>query len=210
MTDKRPTQYPEGGGDSPLKAPSVREDKFIDEWLRDFNGTRAYLKAYGTKSRKAARVAAARKLQEPHIKQAIAERQEDIRRRARVDIDWVVAEEMKLASANIKDVFDGHWTLTSPDQLTDEVGSTVASVEVKESGTDPDTGEVQYLYRYKLWDKGKALERLGRHLGMYSDRIQAEIDLGSLDAIRGMLRDASEDDIRVMANFLQRLGGGGE
>lgn len=35
-------------------------------------------------------------------------------------------------------------------------------------------GEVEYLHRIKLWDKGKALEQLCKHLGLYRDQRPSE------------------------------------
>lgn len=199
-----------GGGDGPFKSLSVKEDRFVDEWLRDFNGLRAYMVAYGVRSRKGARVAAANKLQEPHVKEAVRQRQEEIKERAKLSVDWIVAEEIKIASANIQDVFSGQWTPTSPHQLPSEVTAAVSSVQVKENGTDPATGEVLYSYKYTMWDKGKALERLSRHLGMYNDRVQAELGISSLAAVRGALEGAGEDEIGALCRLLQRMDSGNE
>jgi hypothetical protein len=42
------------------------------------------------------------------------------------------------------------------------------------SGARQVSSTVEYVRKIKLWDKGKALEQLSRHLGLYHDQVPSE------------------------------------
>lgn len=83
--------------------------------------------------------------------------------RVGVNADRVVRELARLAFADITDVVDTNWATVKPDATKDDT-AVIASIKIK-SGDDFIEREV------KLCDKVKALELLGKHLGMYTDRV---------------------------------------
>jgi hypothetical protein len=52
----------------------------------------------------------------------------------------------------------------------------IASIEIATRHVGD--GVVEYVRRIKLWDKGKALEQLSKHLGLYRDQGRSEPALG--------------------------------
>jgi hypothetical protein len=69
--------------------------------------------------------------------------------------------------ANPQDFVDENGNAIPLDRLTRDQAAAIQDLTVIES-LDPKTGKVTGLrYRYKLQDKQKALENLGRHLGLW-------------------------------------------
>ncbi|MGN1037877.1 MAG: terminase small subunit, partial [Mailhella sp.] len=106
-------------------------------------------------------------LKDPEVAAAIEKAEAERSRRTQIEADRVVLELAKIAFADPRDLMD--W---GPE-----------GVEVKASGTIPpdaaaSVGEVSVQGRnvkVKMLDKLKALELLGRHLGMFTDKVEAEV-----------------------------------
>jgi phage terminase small subunit len=74
----------------------------------------------------------------------------------------VLTEEKRLAFQDIIGIFEPNTdTLIKPSQLPEDIRRAIASIKVIELPTG------STVYQYKFWNKGQALERLSRHLGMY-------------------------------------------
>ena len=93
------------------------------------------------------------------------------------DILWV--EECLIKSDVRKLFFPGDWELVPPSELPDDVAAAISSIKVirrtiyRDKEIPPD---VEVTYQYTFWDKGRASERLSRHLGLYEkDNLQKPI-----------------------------------
>ena len=134
----------------------------------DFNATSAAKKAgYSVDT---AAFIGAENLKKPHIENRIKELMSDRMSRLRLTQDWVVTELKKVAGANMRDF--AKWNgdqvdLIDSEKLTDDMTAAVASLN---QTVTKDGGSVGF----KLHDKVKALEKLGQHLKMFTDKI----DLG--------------------------------
>lgn len=110
-----------------------------------------------------------------HIDKAMAERS----KRTGINADRVVQELAKIALVNAIDVIDPK-TATIKDGALPEDTAAIQSVKVKTFGEDGLEREI------KMADKIKALELLGKHLGMFKDKIEVS---GSLDTEKTKLDD---------------------
>jgi phage terminase small subunit len=81
-----------------------------------------------------------------------------------VTINRILEEEEKLAFFDIKEIFDDKGCPIPPNKLPSVVTRAISQfdVEVCKDGT--------MIYRYKMNDKGRSLERLSKFLGMYIER----------------------------------------
>ncbi len=79
-----------------------------------------------------------------------------------------ILQDKCIAFSSVTDLFNGE-TLIPFDELPEDVVRALDSVEVKENVVDGKGGEqvITRTYKYKFLDKGKALERLANHLGMF-------------------------------------------
>lgn len=141
------------------------EKIFADEWLVDRNGIRAYRKAFKScKSDAAAGVGANKKLKKANVKAYIEARLEKISKKLEISTERVLQEDARIAYSDIGELFNGP-TLIPPADLPENVRRAVSSVKVTERKSGEDSFE--RVYEYKFWDKGRAIERLDKHLGVF-------------------------------------------
>lgn len=163
-----------------------KQKQFIEEYLIDLNATQAAIRAgYSPDTAKAI---GSENLTKPdiraHIDQAMAERS----KRTGVNAERVITELAKIAFINAVDVIDPK-TATVKETALPEDTAAIQSVKVKTFGEDGLEREI------KMADKLKALELLGKHLGMFKDKVELS---GSLETEKTKLDD-----------LIQQLRGGG-
>ena len=160
---------------------------FADEYLIDLNATRAYKVAYPrVKNDETAAAAAARLLKNVKVVTYIEKRMQDRQKRTEVTQDRVIEELAAIAFARATDfaqIVNGNVVLTDTADLTESQTKAIAGIK-----------EGKFGIERKLNDKEKALELLGRHLGMFKDKLE----VSGLDEEKNKL-----DDI------LQQMRGGG-
>lgn len=144
---------------------------FIAEYLIDGNGTRAASAAgFAPES---AHVTAARLLKIPKIAAAIAERQERRQEKLKISAERVLEELAKLAFYDPRDLFDERGFLKPITEMDDITRAAIAALdtETRELGGE---GPLQrtLVKKIKLADKGLNLERLGRYLKLFTDRVE--------------------------------------
>lgn len=163
-----------------------KQKLFCEEYLIDLNATQAAIRA--GYSPETAGAIGAENLKKPQIQKAIARAMADRSRRTGVNADRVVMELAKIAFVNAADVIDADDATLKTDATQEDLAA-VQSVKVKTFGEDGVEREI------KLADKIKALELLGRHLGMFNDRLRldAKLDTGKLDSILSQLKDEAPD-----------------
>ena len=160
------------------------QKRFADEYLIDLNATRAYKVAYpNCKKDETARANSSRLLTNANIQNYISEKQKEIEKRTEVTQDMVVQELAKIAFFNIKDIYTENGTLKQIKDIDDNTSKAIASVKtlqkagsmkinVNMQGQDEDIPlehiEEQTI-EFRTNDKVKALELLGKHLGMFND-----------------------------------------
>lgn len=142
-----------------------KQEKFCEEYMVDLNATQAAIRAgYSTKS---AHSIATENLQKPavraHVDAALAEQS----KRTGVTADRVVRELARVAFANSQDVVNYDDATVRPDAARDDTAA-VASVRVKTIPTKDGPGVEREV---KMHDKLKALELLGRRLGLFTDNV---------------------------------------
>lgn len=149
--------------------------RFIQEYLVDLCGAKAAIRA--GYSERTARVRSQKLLQDPRITDAIAKAQERREMRTEVTQDRVIHELAASAFSDARSLFNADGTLKSPDQWDDETAAAMAGIESEEifEGRGKSRKRVGTLQRVKRWDKIKALELLGRHLGMWNDKLQVDV-----------------------------------
>lgn len=156
-----------------------KQRRFTVEYVKDFNGTQAAIRA--GYSERGADVTAARLLGNARVSALIAEHVKAGEARAAVTQDRVVQELARIAFADIRNVmsWDGERSTFKPStELDDDAARAIASVKERTTRTEARNGEsVTYLEtrELKMYDKLKALEMLGRHLGMFNDKLQIDV-----------------------------------
>lgn len=164
-----------------------KQERFVEEYLVDLNATQAAIRAgYSPKS---ANEIAAENLAKPSIRaridQAIAERS----RRTGINQDRVIRELARIALVNPRDVINFNEATVNEYASEDDLAA-IQSVKVKSSSSE--NGEM-IEREVRLNDKIKALELLGKHLGMFKDKVEISgaVDVG-MDKLNSILDQLKE------------------
>lgn len=162
---------------------------FADEYLIDLNATRAYKVAYPrVKKDEVAAVNGSKLLRNTKVATYVAERMQDRQKRTEVTQDRVVQELAAIAFARATDyakVEGGYVTIRPTDELNEEQVRAIAGIKEGANGIE-----------IKLNDKEKALELLGRHLGMWNDKLQVAGDIHTHNPYAGLTTDELKRLIR--------------
>lgn len=145
-----------------------KQQRFVDEYLIDLNATQATIRAgYSVKT---ANEQGSQNLAKLSIQQAIAEQMAERSKRTGINQDRVVLELAKIALVKMTDIVDSQGRIksdASPDDL-----ACIESVKYKESESDTGSSVEREV---KIASKLKALELLGKHLGMWNDKLDVNI-----------------------------------
>ena len=148
-----------------------KQRRFVDEYLIDLNATQAAIRAgYSVKT---AREQASQNLTKLNIQQAISEKMAERSRRTGVNQDRVVMELAKIAFVNAADVIDSDDATIKAGATADDTAA-IQSVKVKVIPTKEGEGVEREI---RLNDKLKALELLGKHLGMWNDKLDVNLNI---------------------------------
>lgn len=164
-------------------------ERFCLEYVKDTNATQAAIRA--GYSVNAARQQGSRLLANVAIQRRVAELQDGIEKRAMVDADWVIGELVKIAKADIRKFYNLDGTLKNITELDDECAAALSGAEAVELG---DSGAM--LRKIKRWDRTKVLELLGKHFGLWPQKVEHNIS---------WLDGMSADDLRIVRDLLQAV-----
>lgn len=138
-----------------------KQKRFVEEYLIDLNATQAAIRA--GYSPKTANEQGAQLLAKLSIQNAISAAMAERSRRTGINQDRVVRELAKIAFVNASDVIDVDRATVLPDAHLDDLAC-IQSVKVKDGNITE--------REVRLADKLRALELLGKHLGMWTDKVQ--------------------------------------
>jgi phage terminase small subunit len=167
-----------------------KQKKFADEYLIDLNGARAYRTAYPTcVNDKSAFVSSSRLLKNVKVAAYLEQRMKDRERRTEITQDAVLKELAAVAFSKATDyakVVEKQMVYVTDEgvriPLTDDNGNPIMTTDVEFTLSDQLTPEqikaISGIKKGKFGlevatnDKIRALELIGRHLGMFKDKIE--------------------------------------
>lgn len=148
-----------------------KQHRFIDEYLIDLNATQAAIRAgYSVKT---AKDIGCQNLAKLNIQQAISEKMAERSKRTGVNQDRIVLELAKIAFVNAADVIDSDDATIKEGATADDTAA-IQSVKVKMIPGKKGEGVEREI---RLNDKLKALELLGKHLGMWNDKLDVNLNI---------------------------------
>ena len=166
---------------------------FADEYLIDLNATRAYRVAYpSVKKDEAAAVNGSKLLRNTKVQEYISERMQERQQRTEVTQDMVVKELAAIAFARATDYVEirsngvcGTVVIKPTTNLSDRQIRAIAGIKEGANGIE-----------IKLNDKEKALELLGRHLGMWNDKIKVDGEVTTNNPFEGLTTEELKKLVR--------------
>lgn len=160
-----------------------KQKLFVEEYLIDLNATQAAIRAgYSTNT---AYSIGDENLKKPEIKNAIEKALAERSRRTGINQDRIIHELAKIAFLNPTDVINMDEATVNGEANRDDTAA-ISSVKVKRIPTD--NGNIVER-EVKTYDKIKALELLGKHIGMFNDKLKIE---GAIPIV--IVDDLGEED----------------
>ena len=137
---------------------SAIKKRFCDEYLIDLNATQAVIRAgYKINGDNSAASIGSQLLKDAAVEKEVAKQMAERSKRTGINQDRVVQELARIAFVRATDVI-------TPDDASIKTTTSEKGVTVERE--------------VKLNDKMKALELLGKHLGMFTDKVNLEGDIG--------------------------------
>lgn len=151
-----------------------KQAAFVDEYLKDLNATQAAIRAgysEATANREGSRL-----LSNVDIQSLIAERQNKRSERTQITQDMVLRELALVAFADMANYVTieegGAMKMLTFDEMPEGASRVVSGIKEKTVITETEGGKkINKIsnVEYKHHDKMKALDLLGKHLGMFKD-----------------------------------------
>lgn len=162
---------------------SEKQQRFVQEYIIDLNARQAAIRA--GYSPKTAGAQSSRLLTNVNIQDEIAKAMEDRGKRTGVTQDRVLVELSAIAFAKATDYVEvdnnGSVKIKPTSELTTEQKKAIAGIKEGANGIE-----------IKLVDKTKALEMLSRHLGLFNDKLNVNVeaieiieDIGDMESDEG-------------------------
>ncbi len=184
---------------------TAKQKRFVDEYMVDLNATQAAIRS--GYSAKTARSVGSENLTKPDIASAIEKRQKRLADKYEVNQERIVAELARIGFSNMQDYMRSNSEgdpFLDFSNLTRDQAAALAEVTVEDfkDGRGEDARDVRRV-KFKLHDKRAALVDLGKHLGMFKERVEhTGKDGGPIET-----KDVSARD--VLAGKLHSLAAGG-
>ena len=156
-----------------------KQSRFVDEYLVDLNATQAYIRAGYVARGNASEVNAARLLRNAQVQAAITIRMKDREKRTEITQDRVLNELAKIGFADIRKAVQWGDGISVQDQESGEMvisnGVSLIGSEQIDNDTAAAISEISQTaqgLKIKMHDKKGALVDIGRHLGMFKDKME--------------------------------------
>lgn len=175
MTTKRKAVTARGG-----RKLTPKQKRFVEEYLIDLNATQAAIRA--GYSQRTARQIGEENLSKPDIFSAVQEAQAKRSERTEITQDMVLQELAKIGFSDIRKIV--RWGETMLRMETDKDGNDVvvpyhglslidsSEIDDATAAAISEVAEGRNGLTVKLHDKKGALVDIGRHLGMFKDRVE--------------------------------------
>lgn len=162
-----------------LREPTRKQRAFCREYAIDHNGTQAAVRA--GYSKESASGTASRLLAEPHVQTEIQRLEDDAAERAAITVDDIVDAYRQIAEFDISSIFewttDGRLTIRSFEDVPRAALGCIRSIEQKE------TKDGLPILSVSFYDRTQALNQLGKHLGMFKERVEHDASNALLEGL---------------------------
>lgn len=181
-----------------------KQRRFCEEYLIDLNATRAYMAAYpAVKKESTASVCAAKMLRNAKVAEHIRHRMEDRQKRTEITQDRVLRELAAIAFADVTDIvsYNGGRVVIKPtEDVPRETRKIIAGIK-----------EGQYGTEVKTYDRIRALELLGKHLGMFEphkdelDREEQKARISKLQRETQQAEETKEISVNILGMSVDEI-----
>lgn len=159
-----------------------KQQLFVREYLVDLNATQAAIRA-GYSAKTAQRIAHQLLHETPAVAAAVQAGMDKRSAKLEITAERVLQEIARLAFFDPSKLYDEHGRPRPVHKLDEDTRRAIAGVEIDEVGGGDKPLVV--TRKVKLADKGANLERLGRHLKLFTDKVEISGALVSVKDFTG-------------------------
>ena len=138
---------------------TAKQERFVQEYVIDFNATQAAIRAGYAKNR--ADQTGYENLKKPEIQKRIQALKEKTANKLEITAERVLLERARIAFANISGLFDKDGNVKSIDKISKDLTPAIAHINIIESP------EGTRILKFRLENKNSSLNALGKYLGLY-------------------------------------------
>lgn len=145
-----------------------KQERFCQEYLVDLNAKQAAIRA--GYSAKTAHSIGAENLTKPEVEKRVTELRLELSNKTNVTKERVIEEYAKIAFFDIREIYDVDGGLINVKQIDDKSAGAIASIKATEEWGEDEEGNktiVGTIKEVKIFDKIRALQDLGKHLGLF-------------------------------------------
>lgn len=154
-----------------------KQQRFVEEYLVDLNATQAAIRAGYSKG--TARQQACKLLTNINIEAAVGRGKAKKSERTGITAQRVLDEIARIAFADPRKLFNESGNIRPPSEWDDDTAAVIAGMEVVTRSCPGEESKVEYVHKFRQWDKNSALDKLMKHLGEYAaDKIEHSVDGG--------------------------------
>lgn len=161
-------------------AMTAKRHRFVAEYLKDLNGTKAAIRAgYAAKG---AKDQAHALMKMPEVAQAIEKATGERNERLKVDADYVLRRLTEIDQLDVIDILNDDLTLRPLSEWPKAWRLSLSGMDITEIGRatgDPEAA-IAFLKKIKWPDKVRNLELLGRHVNVNAFKDQVEVQVTGL------------------------------
>jgi phage terminase small subunit len=151
-------------GSEPLA--NARHERFAQELAKGS----AIGAAYEAAGYKESPASASRLSQNIKIEQRVRYLTASAAERVGVTIEGTLLELQRIVRSDIRRMFDENGNLRRVEDLDDDTAAALSSIEVVARPVQGgERGEVEYVHKFKTYDKNSAIDKMMKHLGLLSD-----------------------------------------
>lgn len=149
-----------------------KQRRFVEEYLKDLNASQAAIRA-GYTTRRASEMGY-QLLHRPEVANAIAELQAERAQRTQIDADYVLRRMIEIDQMDVLDIMSDTMELRPVSEWPKVWRQYLSGFDLAElfEGRGEDRTIAGVLKKIRWPDKVKNLELLGRHLGMFKDKVE--------------------------------------
>lgn len=160
---------------------TAKQQVFVEEYLVDLNATQAAIRA--GYSKKTAKDIGCQNLAKVYIQDAIQLAMDKRSKRTEITADNVLREIAKLGFSNMLDyiaIQDNGLARVDLSTITKDQAAAITELTItsrKEYDKETESSDLIETVKFKVADKGVNLERLGKHLKLFTDKVQVSGDV---------------------------------
>lgn len=180
---------PKGRAAATSSALNLRQQRFVAEYLTDFNATQAAIRA-GYSARTAASQGE-RLLRNVEIAAAVAQAAHKTATKLELTRERVLQETARIAFFDARKLFRDDGSPKSLHELDDDTAAAISGLDVLEEfeTRDGERTQVGLVKKYRIADKNSALDRAAKLLALFGDHNKQLTD-PLVDLLKGLGRSA--------------------